>query len=108
MLVATDFATSVGLLENIQRRILFRVGLRLALARGFAEQILQQGDYHQEGNEPDQESLQPTERHAAHSVEHPAVTMWSIHVVLDRNTQEKPYPASPCQTPLISYLLTQL
>lgn len=108
ILVATDFATSVGFLENIQRRFLFRAGLGFALPGGFTEQILQQGDYHQEGNEPDQDHPQPTEQHAAHSVEHPSVTIWAVHVVLYRGLQEKPDPASPCQIPLISYLLTQL
>jgi hypothetical protein len=107
-LVATDFAASVGFLENIQRRFRFRTSLGFALPGGFAEQILQQGDYHQEGNEPDQGLSQPTEQHAAHFVEHPTVTSWSVHVVLDRGLQEKPDPASPCQISLISYLLTQL
>jgi hypothetical protein len=96
MLVATDFATSVGFLENIQRRFRFRTGLGFVLPRGFAEKILQQGDYHQQGNEPDQHHPQPAEQHATHSVEHPTVTIWPIHVVLDRGLQEKPDPASPC------------
>jgi hypothetical protein len=36
------------------------------------------------------------------------VTIGSIHTARDRGLQEKPDLASPCQTPLISYLLTQL
>jgi hypothetical protein len=97
-LVATDFAASVGFLEHIQRRFLFEAGFGLALAGGFAEQILQQGDYHQQGNEPDQDPPQPTEQHAAHAVEHPTVTMGFIHVVPDRDSQGKPIQSTPAST----------
>lgn len=73
-LVATDFAASVGFLEHIQRRFLFEAGFGLALAGGFAEQILQQGGLSSAGE------------------------MGFIHVVPDRASQGKPIQPTPAST----------
>jgi hypothetical protein len=106
-LVATDFAASVGFLENIQRRFLFRAGFGFALGRGFAEQILQQGDYHQKWNEPDRDppplpnNMPPIPSNIQARLQGPYMSYLT-------GARRKSLNWPTCHIPLISYLLTQL
>lgn len=80
--VAIDLVASVGFLETVQLRFLFRLACAATRVTGSCERIFQQGDGQQDGYAPDQDHPHDDEQHAAPAIEHPTMAVRAVHVVL--------------------------